>query len=696
MAPTSRRVKSIYSAIASPNRLEVLRILNAKGPLSYSDLKTLAGFKSKKESGKFAYHLRKLVRQALVSLNRTERKYSISSLGRLVLNLTRQIEEQSMLNSGKFYVRTSRQTMEEFNPDKILRSLIREAGMPVELAHRIANEVETRLSKFQTVYLTAPLIREMVNALLIEHGYEEYRHKLTRLGLPTFDVTTLISEASKAKEGISEIVGKTAKAVFSEYLLLTQLPRDISDAYLSGDIHLSNLGSWGLMPDTLFLDLTSLHYNNIYFGGGLNLTHFGPPHEIEEVIVELTVLTSFLSLEVASEIVYENFLAYIGKYAKGKSQKELRRAIFRTFLSISSILANSYNKPSISIQINPHYDSDLKVESIEEIMYASLEAYQDYTRNTMFPKIRLNVFLNRSIDVELLKHVIFILNSGGCIAISSQPDSIRAYSGIKKRYPSTDLKLNGFSVIHSLSLNLPKLSYESNKDEAYFRAKLAMLLQSAISAVSSRRKIVGESISKGLLPTLTQNSSIISTDYMPAMINLVGLNETLLNLTENEAPQSDKSTITEKIVKTAIKFTDGNAEEKNIGIGILQSDGAKRFYDLDVEKYGKSIVISKSGKKAYSQIPYIQRTDLNNSNFVDGLNYLSKNLNGSFSIVMNISPDANEDIVKESILESIEKLDYFKLNKRMAMCKKCGAKYPINIKRCKACSSTIFTQYSIV
>ncbi|MCP8317307.1 MAG: helix-turn-helix transcriptional regulator, partial [archaeon] len=141
METVSRKVRGIYSAIASPNRLEVLRILNAKGPLSYSDLKTLAGFKSKKESGKFAYHLRKLAKQALVSLNRGERKYAISSLGRLLLNLTRQIEEQSMLESGKFYVRTSKQTMEEFNPDKILQSLIREAGMPVELAQRITNEV---------------------------------------------------------------------------------------------------------------------------------------------------------------------------------------------------------------------------------------------------------------------------------------------------------------------------------------------------------------------------------------------------------------------------------------------------------------------------------------------------------------------------------------------------------------------------
>ena len=48
---TSKRVRMIFSVMASPNRIDILRILNSKGPLTYSELKSLAGFKSKKESG---------------------------------------------------------------------------------------------------------------------------------------------------------------------------------------------------------------------------------------------------------------------------------------------------------------------------------------------------------------------------------------------------------------------------------------------------------------------------------------------------------------------------------------------------------------------------------------------------------------------------------------------------------------------
>src|SRR5256886_8753599 len=99
----SKRVRMIFSVMASPNRIDILRILNSKGPLTYSELKSLAGFKSKKESGKFAYHLRKLLRQSLVALNKAERRYTITNLGKLVLSLARQIEEDrksTRLNSS--------------------------------------------------------------------------------------------------------------------------------------------------------------------------------------------------------------------------------------------------------------------------------------------------------------------------------------------------------------------------------------------------------------------------------------------------------------------------------------------------------------------------------------------------------------------------------------------------------------------
>src|ERR671937_484332 len=216
----SKRVRMIFSVMASPNRIDILRILNTKGPLTYSELKSLAGFKSKKESGKFAYHLRKLLRQLLVALNKAERRYTITNLGKLVLSLARQIEERSIIEGGKMYVRTSRHTIEEFNSHKIIQSLVREANLPLEQAHKITEEVENKIYKFQTAYLTSSLIRETVNSVLIEHGHEEYRNKMARLGMPASDIVDLLNNIDLAKNGVDSILSKVSHAVFSEYLLI--------------------------------------------------------------------------------------------------------------------------------------------------------------------------------------------------------------------------------------------------------------------------------------------------------------------------------------------------------------------------------------------------------------------------------------------------------------------------------------------
>src|ERR687888_1930629 len=204
----SKRVRMIFSVMASPNRIDILRILNTKGPLTYSELKALAGFKSKKESGKFAYHLRKLLRQLLVALNKTERRYTITNLGKLVLSLARQIEERSIIESGKMYVRTNKHTIEEFNSHKIIQSLVREANLPLEQAHKITEEVENKIYRLQTSYLTSSLIRETVNSVLIEHGHEEYRNKLARLGLPPSEIIEMLSSEEAGRKRINRVMLK--------------------------------------------------------------------------------------------------------------------------------------------------------------------------------------------------------------------------------------------------------------------------------------------------------------------------------------------------------------------------------------------------------------------------------------------------------------------------------------------------------
>ncbi|MEM3054731.1 MAG: ArsR family transcriptional regulator, partial [Candidatus Bathyarchaeia archaeon] len=198
---TQQRLRGIrvLKAVSSSVRLHILNLLFDKGPLSYTELMNLLKMSPSRDAGRFAYHLKFLLKADLVEADVESKKYSLTELGKMVIDIAEEIEKKSF-KTQKVLVRTSRYKLEEFDANKIAESLIREAGMPTELAQKIAKETEKRLLRAKTKYLTAPLIREVVNAMLIEKGLEDYRHKLTRLGLPVHDVSSLLAK-SKTSQG---------------------------------------------------------------------------------------------------------------------------------------------------------------------------------------------------------------------------------------------------------------------------------------------------------------------------------------------------------------------------------------------------------------------------------------------------------------------------------------------------------------
>ncbi|MDA4128365.1 MAG: ArsR family transcriptional regulator [Thaumarchaeota archaeon] len=692
MQAAPRRVKTIYSVIASPQRLEILRILNIKGPLTYSALKTLAGFKSKKESGKFAYHLRKLVRQLLIQLNRQERKYTVTNLGRLVLNLTRQIEEQSLVESGKLYVRTSHQTMEEFNANKILQSLVKEAGMPVELAQKITSETESRLYKFQTQYLTAPLIREMVNALLVEHGMEEYRHKLTRLGMPIYDVTQLLGRAGDDGGNVESLVHQTGKAVFSEYLLLEQLPRDVADAHLNGDIHISSAGSWGLTPDTVFIDLLTVKGAGFNPKGRLtNVSMLPTPENAERAVNIVTTLASLLSREASVEITFRNFLQYLAPYCRSRTKRDLEAILVRFYEAASAALGSS-GGPAITIELDQFRHDDIGRDLMEKTLEATLGAYRDFVEYTPRPDVRLLLAKpNRVEETGMLKRAAAILFNGGRIAFFS-PNQRRSFLGINADVLPQEMQADNMSVLHNLSLNLPRLAYDSNQDETYLRAKLAMLIGIAGDALAARRRVIERVLKKGLLPTLGMGSEAVTSDMMPLIMNLVGLDETLGRLIRDPSTESS-SMLAEKIVQTASQVAvEKSGKNERLGVAMIDEDGAARLAALDAEKYGKANT-SQSLKSGYSQAPRLVLADLESQEKLNYINKLALNLAGGVSVTLD---GAGDDIrsVYNLVVAAAPKLSFFKIDRTISVCRSCGSKLALNSTRCRRCKSVATVHYS--
>jgi DNA-binding transcriptional ArsR family regulator len=655
----SRRVRMIFSVMASPNRIDILRILNTKGPLTYSELKALAGFKSKKESGKFAYHLRKLLRQLLVALNKAERRYTITNLGKLVLSLARQIEERSIIESGKMYVRTSRHTIEEFNSHKIIQSLVREANLPLEQAHKITEEVENKIYKFQTAYLTSSLIRETVNSVLIEHGHEEYRNKLARIGLPPSDIVEMFSGDGATVDGV---MNRTAGSVFSEYLVFNTLPKDIADMHLAGEISISNAGVWGLLPDTVFLDLSELEEGLDLKGRFLSMARIPVIKSSDDAMAALPALVSLLSREASAEAVIEGIVPALLKNVKDPEDIASR---FARALAASSA-APSYSATITTIALPDGLDA--------RQLNALLDGYKKYVDATPVPRIGLAVAGKAK---DSLDHVAAVVRSGGIISICS---SVRASNGIKKSAGKSAAAMS----LHSLSINLPRLAYESNKDETYFRAKLALMIKPSLAAMSMRKKTIVDYVKKGLIPSLASATQSMQRGTSTIVINLTGAREAVYNILGESSGE-----VLQKVLKTAVEVTAAQGRqlgEEGTGIAMVLDDSAVRFAGLDSEKYGKVSLMQAQNTTSYSQGMTLNgREILSDRAGLQECMAIDKLLYGGFAAGLDVKDLSAAEV--KSAIEAAAELPFLRPRIRLAVCTTCGWRSRAAADKCEHCKS---------
>ena len=583
---SSKRVRMIFSVMASPNRIDILRILNSKGPLTYSELKSLAGFKSKKESGKFAYHLRKLLRQSLVALNKSERRYTITNLGKLVLSLARQIEERSIIESGKMYVRTSHDSIEEFNSHKIIQSLVREGSLPLELAQKITEEVENRIYKYQTAYLTGSLIRELVNSVLLEHGYEEYRHKLARVGLPAFEVQETISNAENLDSGIESLLFNTGQTVFAEYLLTNTLPKDIADSHLSGDLHITRPGLWSLLPDSIFINIKELIEDGIDLKGkALSVSKLTSIKTLSNLSSALSMIISLIAKEASQEVIMDGLVSLLSKYSKNLS--ELEEKLVNSFIMSST--AFKFNKTPTIVS----FTLPLGVE--QKIVNVVLSAYKTYVGLTPRPRIGLVINYEKGKITDVSNIIAEIISLGGEIIFAKHSIS---QNGV------TRLKSTGSSTLHlgSLSINLPRLAFESNKDETYFRARLALLMKPALTSMSLRKKNISELVRLGMNPILANNTQYMQRCSTSLVINLVGLRDAVFGILGfNDDKQGCE--VLHKVVETSVDIALKKAKElgTDVLVTMTKSDGSGRFISLDEEKYGKNSILKITENETYAE-----------------------------------------------------------------------------------------------
>jgi anaerobic ribonucleoside-triphosphate reductase len=624
--PPKRRRKSglkVLKAASSSLRMQLLITLVEKGPQSYTDLMKVLKLNPSRDAGRFAYHLKYLLSADLIEPDVDNKEYRLTELGKTMINFTEDIQQQ-FLQRKKIFVRTSRLAMEEFDRNKIVDALVKEANVPVFQAQKIARETEKRLLEFKTKYLTAPLIREMVNAILVEKGLEEYRHKLTRLGLPVYDVNQLIDSTGARAQGAEAIHEAAADAVMEEYTLLNVLPRDIADAHLSGGLHLKHLGTWVLKPDQFMHDLRFFLQKGLS-RGGMNLQEpsYFPPKSLEAALITASNVLKIASIETSGEQTLDFFNVFLAPFSQNLSEERVREGL-RLFISNLNHPLSNGGSVGASLGIEFVVPDFLKETEAIGPEGKAVGCYQDFAEESrrlaslilevMFADDRCKPVFNPRLIIKLRPEV---LKDPECASLLFESHRLAAETGLPyfanlcspeqatASYTSTGFRLASdwredweldtmqTGSVESVIINLPRVMYKAGGKENNFFRLLDDQLEMALRALEIKYRTIKQREREQMLPFLMQKTDgdqYFRIENAVRLVSFVGLNETIQAFFDKPLKLDGETLDFAKKTVSYLSSEIGRYSKKpetRAALALVPApDAAKRLAELDAERYG--------------------------------------------------------------------------------------------------------------
>lgn len=607
----SHRVRGIkiLKAVSSLVRLQILNLLFDRGSLSYTELMNFSKMNPGRDAGRFAYHLKFLLKADLVEVDVEARKYCLTELGKMVVDVADKVEKKSA-RSGRVLVRTSHATLEEFDANKIASSLMKEAKMPPETAHKVAKEAEGQLIKSKAKYITAPLVREVVNAILIEKGLEEDRNKLTRLGLPVHEVKGLIDSKSKGSCGSASVHEAAGKSVLEEYTLLNVFPRDIADAHISGALHFHDLDSWILRPDEIMHDLRFFIQNN---------AHSEDTSISSRNLRQVLSMASDVLLRSAKEITDTQTLSYfnvfVAPFARGLDSATIRE-ILRPFILFASQHANACLdlEPTIPTFLSKlpaiglggeHFGKygDFAEES-SSIAHLVLEILSEESCITpmydpkVIVKMRPEAFASdKGLKLALEAHQLAAQKGIpylACYSPKSAEESVFSSSGTRLGIEmSKDWEVETLRAgrLGCVSVDIVRIACEAEGDRSKLLDILRDRLETATRALEIKQKTIRQ-FGDGLLPFLMRkngNDQYLRLENCPLAINIVGLTEAVNTFCKKDADMQEKNKLVGQITLSVQEFTQKVRRKRGkrlIPALLPDAESSERLALSDIERFG--------------------------------------------------------------------------------------------------------------
>jgi ribonucleoside-triphosphate reductase len=481
------------------------------------------------------------------------------------------------------FVRTSGDEIIQWDKQRIVKAMVREAGVPEGIAKRISEEVEETVLNSPVKILTVSLIRELVNAKLIEHGLEDARKKHARLGVPLYDAERIITSPNRENANIPhnpEATSMTlAESINKQYGLMRVFSEDVADAHSRGDIHLHDLG----FINRPYCSGQSLEYVKKF---GLSLPNAlsiaKPAKYPETLLAHMVKFSAALQGHFAGAIGWDAVNIFFAPFLVGLSEREMKQ--------LAQMLIFEYSQQSVArggqaifSDINIYWEIPKHFENVEAMGPGAKmmgKTYGDYQKEAQrfawalfdiymegdgtgrpffFPKPLVHItekFFRTPRHEEFLHHIsevaaekgntYFVFDRGETAKIS---ECCRLSFKLEKE-DFEDAKRPWrmrYSALQNVTLNMPRAGILAAGDESRLLSILDQFLELAAKAHIQKKNFIqsllnlGQSGPLALLNMEKDDMPYLRMKRASYLIGLLGLNELVQAHTGQELHESDEA-----------------------------------------------------------------------------------------------------------------------------------------------------------
>ncbi|WP_421077029.1 anaerobic ribonucleoside-triphosphate reductase [Methanothermococcus sp. Ax23] len=563
-------------------------------------------------------------------------KISTDEIKRIVCEVLKEIDNQKGTKYAKNYqfknvlkVRTSKNEFQPFDKNSIIATLVDETGLDKKTAEKISNEIEKEIKKLNLKYLTAPMIRELVNAKLIEHGLEEFRQKHTRLGIPIYDIKKLINQGSRENANLMhnpESIHKwVADETMKQYALLEVFPKHIADAHMKGDIHLHDLEYAAIRPVCCQHDLRNFFMHGLKVDGTGRHTSVSKPAKHAEVAIQHAAkVLSAAQCEMSGGQSIDEFNIWLAPYMKGLPYDRIKQLMQMFIYEMNQMYVarggqtvfSSINlelevpeflkdKPAVIAGTTRgtygEYEEEAKMilEALVDVMMEGDAVGKPFLFPNFIVKLREKAFSDENKELMIKLHK---LSSkwGLPYFINMLPDwqaNNTNAMGCRTRLSGdwtgdTENDTLRTGNMQWYTLNLPRIAYEAGGDDdklfEIIDEKLAILVEALNIKHNTTMKILNDRI----MPFMTQkfgDEQYYRYDSTTKTFGFVGLNEMLkFHLGEELHTSKDAVVFGEKVIQHIRSYADNLKKETGLRWTVTQTPAestAGRFARLDYKYY---------------------------------------------------------------------------------------------------------------